>query len=212
MSDQVRPRNFTMNTNLHRSFVREVARLRKAVRRVDLTDERARAGLVRRFEFFSGTLHHHHEGEDQYLFGKVRVRATPEEVVVLDAMEAEHEALNAALTALDEDFHTLGPDSDGDQIAADFDELEVVLNNHCAHEERHGVKIIERYITDDDLKQFMKFTRARKDSMMVLAWVCDGATPAQVSSTWSMMPSFVRVFVKPISTRKYRAFTAECGV
>ena len=46
----------------------------------------------------------------------------------------------------------------------------------------------------------------------MLAWVCDGATPAQIDSTWAMLPGFVRVFVKPMSTRKYAKFTAECGV
>lgn len=202
----------SMNTNMHRAFVREVTRLRRAVRAADWSDPSATAGVARRFEFFSGTLHHHHEGEDTYLFGRVRNRATPEEVVVLDAMDAEHGALKAALDTLDEDFRSLGPDSDGPAIAAHFDELETVLAGHCAHEERTGVPIVQKYITADDLKEFMKFTRSGKDSTMVLAWVCDGATPEQVASTWGMMPSFVRLFVKPISNRKYHAFQAECGV
>lgn len=207
-----RPPDFSMNTNLHHAFKREVARLRKGVQRVDLADRAATEGLARRFAFFSATLHHHHQGEDQYLFDRVRPRATPEEVAVLDAMDAEHGALKLALDRLDHDFRTLSPDSDPATIAADFDELHTVLDAHCAHEERAGVPIVQKHVTSEDLKEFMTYTRSAPDSMMVLAWACDGATSEQEASTWGMLPPFVRVFVKPLSTRKYRAFTAACGM
>lgn len=207
-----RPPDFSMNTNLHHAFKREVSRLRKGVQQVDLADNAATAGLARRFAFFSATLHHHHQGEDQYLFDRVRIRATPAEVAVLDAMDAEHDALKLALDRLDSDFRTLSPDSDPATIAADFDELRTVLDGHCAHEEQAGVPIVQKYVTPEDLKEFMAFTRSAPESTMVLAWVCDGATPEQVASVWGMLPPFVRVFVKPISTRKYRAFTASCGM
>jgi hemerythrin-like domain-containing protein len=206
------PAHFDMNTNIHAALKREVARLRDALDRLDLGDAQQREGYARRYGFFSETLHHHHHGEDEYLFPKVRSRAKPEEVVILDAMAAEHHTLQASLARLDEDFATLSERSDTVVIREHFDELLAVLEGHCAHEERDGVPVIEKYITDDDLKPFNEYNRTNPNGTMVLAWVCDGATQQQATSTWGMLPGFVRVFVRPMANRKYARFTAECGV
>lgn len=208
-ADQV---DFTINSNMHAAFLREVDRLQKAVRTVDLSDGETAAGLARRYQFFSVTLHAHHEGEDKFLWPLALAKATPQEAVVLNAMEAEHEALAGTLAELDTGFTALGPDTDTAALSSGLDKLRSILVGHCAHEERDAVPVVQKYVTREDLKAFMAFTREQPDSTMVLAWVCDGATPAQVDSTWAMLPSFVRVFVKPMSTRKYDRFTQECGV
>lgn len=208
-ADQV---DFTINANMHAAFLREVDRLQQAVRTVDLTDSAATSGLSRRYEFFSVTLHAHHEGEDKFLWPLALAKATPQEAVVLNAMTAEHESLSAALADLDDGFGQLGTGSDTASLSAGLDRLRSILVGHCAHEERDAVPVVQKYVTREDLKAFMAFTREQPDSTMVLAWVCDGATPAQVDSTWGMLPGFVRVFVKPMSTRKYDKFTQECGV
>jgi hemerythrin-like domain-containing protein len=202
----------TMNTNMHSAFKREILRLRDALRRADLSDARATEGLARRYAFFSGTLHHHHQGEDTYLWPSVRPKADPQEVVVLDDMEAEHEALASVLGALDEDFKTLSAASDKDQIAGRLDELHTVLSGHTQHEESEGVPIVQKYIAQDDFKKLVKFSRNSPDASLVLPWVTDGATPTEESTTWGMIPAPVRLFVKPMMTRKYVKFTQECGI
>ena len=58
----------------------------------------------------------------------------------------------------------------------------------------------------------MKFTRGAPNSSLILPWMCDGADPAVQASTWGTIPAPVRLFVKPMMTRKYVAFTKECGV
>lgn len=204
--------DFAMNANMHAAFKREVSRLRDALDRVDLADPQARAGYARRFEFFSQTLHHHHSGEDEYLFPKVRSRAQPQEVVILDAMDAEHHALKASLKRLNDDFAGMDEHSDKGDIRAHLDEVLAVLDGHSAHEERDGVPVIAKYITDEDMKPFHQFNRSNPNGAMVLAWVCDGATQAQADSTWAMMPALVRLFVRPMSNRKYARFSSECGV
>ena len=209
MADKV---DFTINSNMHSAFLREVDRLQKAVATVDLSDSAVAAGLARRYVFFSHTLHAHHEGEDTFLWPLALAKATPQEAVILYAMAAEHEALATALTGLDSQFAQLSADSDVARISGGLDRLRAILTGHCAHEERDAVPVVQKYVTREDLKSFMAFTREQPDSTLVLAWVCDGATPAQIDSTWAMLPGFVRVFVKPMSTRKYAKFTAECGV
>jgi hemerythrin-like domain-containing protein len=202
----------SMNTNMHSAFKREILRLRDGLLKADLSDAQTAAGLARRYQFFSVTLHQHHQGEDTFLWPNTRPKATPREIVVLDAMEAEHEALASVLGAVDEDFKTLSVSSDKDQIAARLDELRTVLSGHTQHEEREGVPIVQKYIEEDDFKAFVKFSRNGEDASLVLPWVSDGATPTEVASTWGMIPAPVRLFVKPMLTRKYTRFTQECGV
>jgi len=201
-----------MNTNMHSAFKREILRLREGLHKTDLSDVRATAGLARRYTFFSVTLHHHHEAEDTFLWPNVRPKASPQETVVLDAMEAEHGALASVLGAVDEDFRSLSVRSDKDQIAARLDELRTVLSGHTEHEEREGVPIVQKHLEEDDFTAFVKFSRTGQDASLVLPWVSDGATPTEVASTWGMIPAPVRLFVKPMLTRKYTRFTGECGV
>jgi hypothetical protein len=202
----------SMNTNMHSAFNREILRLGDGLHKADLNDARATAGLARRYKFFSVTLHQHHQGEDTFLWPNTRSKASPQEIVVLDAMEAEHEALASVLGALDEDFNTLSVNSDMDQIAARLEELGTVLSGHTQHEEREGIPLVQKYLEEEDFKAFMKFSRDGEDASLVLPWVSDGATPTQVASTWGMIPAPVRLFVKPMLTRKYTRFTQECGI
>jgi hemerythrin-like domain-containing protein len=205
-------RNTSMNANMHSAFKREILRLRDGLRKTDLSDAKATDGLARRYKFFSVTLHQHHQGEDTFQWPNIRPKANPREIAVLDAMEAEHGALASVLGAVDEDFKNLSLNSDKDQIAARLDELGTVLSGHTEHEEREGVLIVQKYLEDDDLKAFIKFSRDGEDASLVLPWVSDGGTPTEVASTWGMIPAPVRLFVKPMLTRKYTKFTQECGV
>jgi hemerythrin-like domain-containing protein len=200
------------NTNMHSAFKREILRLRDGLRKADLSDAKTTEGLARRYKFFSVTLHHHHQAEDTFLWPNTRPKADPQDILVLDAMEAEHEALASVFGAVDEDFKALSVNSDKDQIAARLDELRTVLWGHTQHEEREGVPIVQKYLEEDDFKAFVKFSREGEDASLVLPWVSGGATPAEVASTWGMIPGPVRLFVKPVLTRKYTRFTEECGV
>jgi len=200
------------NTNMHSAFKREILRLRDGLRKADLSDAKTTEGLARRYKFFSVTLHHHHQAEDTFLWPNTRPKADPQDILVLDAMEAEHEALASMFGAVDEDFKALSVNSDKDQIAARLDELRTVLWGHTQHEEREGVPIVQKYLEEDNFKAFVKFSREGEDASLVLPWVSGGATPAEVASTWGMIPGPVRLFVKPVLTRKYTRFTEECGV
>lgn len=202
----------SMNTNMHSAFKREILRLRESLLHADLSDARATGGLARRYAFFSATLHQHHQAEDTFLWPNIRPKADPQEILVLDAMEAEHEALASMLGAVDEDFTTLSAKSDRSQISARLDELRTVLSGHTQHEEQVGIPIVQKYLEEDDLKAFVKSSREGEDASLVLPWVSDGATPTEVASTWGMIPGPVRLFVKPMLTRKYTKFTQECGV
>src|SRR5665811_2040016 len=140
------------NTNMHSAFKREILRLRDGLRKADLSDAKTTEGLARRYKFFSVTLHHHHQAEDTFLWPNTRPKADPQDILVLDAMEAEHEALASVFGAVDEDFKALSVNSDKDQIAARLDELRTVLWGHTQHEEREGVPIVQKSVSYTHLR------------------------------------------------------------
>ncbi len=204
--------DFQMNANLHGAFKRELTRLTSALDSIDLADAGAVAGYQRRFRFFAETLHTHHVGEDRFVWPVAQARASPAEKAILHSMESEHESLAAALATAGEDVAGLGPGTDVDTVAAHITDLAAVLNGHCVHEERDAVPILAKYLSPDDMKELVAHARAAPDSDLVLPWVCDGAPADVMRSTWAEIPALPRLFLRPITTRKYRRFTAECGV
>lgn len=202
----------SMNTNMHAAFKREIARLKRGLTTIDLTNAAAVDGLKQRYNFFSQTLHHHHEGEDTFLFERSKQRATPQDVEVLDALEAEHQRMLTVLNPLDASFGQLGTDSDKDALAAQLDELLALLTGHCAHEEDAGMAIVQKYVNQDDVKEFMEFARSGETSSLTLPWVCDGADAEVAAETWGMIPAVPRAMVRPMLTRKYNKFSKACGV
>lgn len=202
----------SMNTNMHAAFKREIARIRAAVDKVDLTKPEQCAGLARRYAFFSETLHHHHQGEDTYLFERVKPLADDAEKEILNEMETEHHRMLDVLNQLDQEFANLTPDTDKAQLTQHLDSLLDVLGRHCDHEEAQGMAVVQKYITKEDLKEFMKYNRSAEHANLVLPWVCDNAAPGVADQTWGMIPGPVRMFLRPSMTKKYDAFSKECGV
>ena len=202
----------SMNTNMHAAFKREITRITRALTSVDLANAATVDGLKQRYSFFSQTLHHHHEGEDTYLFERSKQRATAEDVEVLDALESEHQQMLAVLNPLDAGFQLLGADSDKAALTAQLDELLALLTGHCAHEEEAGMAIVQKYVNEDDVREFMEFARSGETSSLTLPWVCDGASDQVAAETWGMIPAVPRAMVKPMLTRKYNKFSKACGV
>jgi hemerythrin-like domain-containing protein len=203
---------FQMNSAMHAAFRRELQRLRAGLDLLDLADGAAVAGFQRRFQFFTDTLHAHHQGEDSFLWPKALNQASGGEKVVLEAMAAEHAALAEVLDAAAAGVAGLGPGSDTAAIEAHLAELAVVLTGHCAHEERDGVPIAARYIDDGDLSALVAHARSQPDADLVMPWVCDGAPAVVADAVWAPVPAIVRLFLRPRATRRYERFTAECGV
>ena len=190
--------NMAMNGMLHRALLRELDRVEGFVESGDTDAAR------KHWWFFSDNLHHHHEGEDEYIFPVARERSRdPEELATLDALAAEHEQMHAALDACDADFR--GDATLPASTVADLRALRLVVAAHCAHEEADGERILARYITEDDLKEFNQANRKAKHAMLVFPWIADGGSPAD-QQVYNVLSGPVRLFMKPIMKRKYRAY------
>ena len=197
-----------MNSNMHLAFLRDIDLVKRGLGAIDLSNEGQRAGVAGRYAFFSEMLHEHHTIEDTYLWPKVMASATPEEQAILNAMEAEHGSLVALLDKLDQEFASLNADSDKAALTADLDKLREVLATHCDHEETEGMGIVQKYLNEEDFKEFKSATRSGPNTSYVLPWVCDGASKEVCNSTWGMIPAVPRAIVRPMFNRKYEKFKA----
>jgi hypothetical protein len=190
--------DFAMNGMLHRALLRELDRVQGFVAAGDLQQAR------KHWWFFSDALHQHHEGEDMFLFPLVRARSSDtSEITTIDALEAEHEQLHAALDACDADFR--GDGAFPDSTDSDINALRLVLAAHCAHEEAEGEPLLAKYLTDEDLKPFNAANRKGEHAMLIFPWVADGGSAAD-QSVYDVLPGPVRLFLKPVMQRKYKAY------
>ncbi|MCU0278317.1 MAG: hemerythrin domain-containing protein [Candidatus Nanopelagicales bacterium] len=190
--------DFAMNAMIHRALFRELERIEA------LLDSEDVAAARKHWWFFSDILHQHHEGEDTFLMPLITARSTdPKELATVDALIAEHQQMHAALDACDADFRSEPdlPTTTGDDLRA----LQVVLAAHCAHEEAEGDPLLTRYVTEDDMKPFNAANRSAKHSMLVFPWIADGGS-AQDQRVYDVLPGPVRLVMKPLMTRKYRAY------
>lgn len=157
------PVDFTMNTLMHKSFKRELDRIKAGVAALQADPSANAAGLVKRWDFFSDQLAHHHQGEDKFIWPLVRERSkVPAEIVIIDAMESEHGALDAQMSVINGLFGSLRDGSEVDlaDLQKQLDDLGVIITGHCDHEERDGARIAAQYVQKDDLDEFHKFTRS----------------------------------------------------
>lgn len=132
---------------LHDAFRRDLERLARVAARPGGADPRRRAAVLLGWHGFRRELHHHHQIEDTYIWPLMRRKLAehPDELALLDAMEAEHALIDPALAAVDEALAT--PDADRGVLADRVDDLAGILRSHLGHEEREALPLIKHTIT-----------------------------------------------------------------
>ncbi|MDP4014581.1 MAG: hemerythrin domain-containing protein [Candidatus Nanopelagicales bacterium] len=208
MSDK--PADLTTNRLMHAACKRDFVRVRSCLKEIKEGDRERACSAAARWQFVSCQLRTHQAAEDKYMWPVVRERSRkPEELVVINAMVAEHNVLAEPIASLDDEFAALavGRIADVDAILARLDDLVVAFSGHAAHEERDATKILRKYLTEKDLREYRKFSSAHECGRLLLPWMSDGASPADQATVWRAVPFFARWFVRPIRTRRYRALS-----
>src|SRR3954452_23101257 len=77
------PVDISMMYVAHHGFRRDLAAFAAAVRATPVEDRKTWKALLRRWELFSIALHHHHSGEDEWLWPVLVERAEPGEKELL---------------------------------------------------------------------------------------------------------------------------------
>lgn len=120
----------------HHGLRRDIARFALALRRLAVGDLPKIAALQAEWQRFRGTLHGHHEAEDQRLFPHL-VSQHPDLGPVIEQLTADHRRIDPLLEQGDRAFADLGTDRDAAARVAV--QLSVLLDEHLAVEEARVV-------------------------------------------------------------------------
>lgn len=162
---------FAMHDALRRDLER-VARLAGGLDRNLPSHLRTLVG----WQLFKKFLVNHHVSEDDALWPAVRaaVAANPDQLALVDALEAEHAVIDPLLTAID----AAAASPDGRERFGDIvDELHTQLSAHLAHEETDGLALIDVSITEEEWRHFSVVNSElnRPDAAMFMPWLFDRA-------------------------------------
>jgi len=200
---------------MHRAFRRDLDAFAGVVPTVAV-DDRARWALIAdRFELFGTVLHKHHHGEDIALWPLLVERGA--DPTVLDALEAEHGGIDPLLTSAGEDLRTLragrGDAATRDRLAGTTAQLRDALKAHLAHEERDGMALVQRHLTQEDWdrldEEVFKKDYAPREIPAVLGWVLSGLAPEhhrRLPGANAVFLAFGRFMARRFDRREARIF------
>jgi hemerythrin-like domain-containing protein len=191
------PADTRMMGILHDALRRDLARVRAALGGpVPPAQRRALAAHV---AWMMDFLHAHHEGEDAGLYPMVRA-IDPTAGALLDAMAADHAAVDPAVDAL-RDAAARWAESDAarasvrDALVA----LEDVLLPHLDREENEAMPVVSAAITHRQWHEWDQAHNIKTKSLPKLAeeglWLMDGLDPARRAIVEAEVPWVPRMIV-----------------
>ncbi|MYR06618.1 hemerythrin domain-containing protein [Gordonia sp. SID5947] len=201
---------------MHHAFRRDLADFARSVPRTPVPDRATWQALQQRWSLFREALHHHHAGEDSWLWPLLESRCTSAEKDVLDAMEGEHGQIDPLLEACDEGFAVMAAGADGPARDALTDVLARTQDHlaaHLAHEENDALTLIQQYLSVDDWaaleKKFGEDSKLR-DLFRVAPWAVKGLDEDAYRALRPRIPSpmwvIARLGSRSFDRRERRAF------
>ena len=171
---------------MHDALRRELEHLAKVAARDDREARRILAEAPG-WDLFKTALHVHHTAEDEALWPPMRaaLAGRPDALALMDAMEAEHAAIDPAIEAIDAGTEPLG---------ALVDRLATALTAHLKHEEDDALPLIDETLTPEDIANFGQVHGAKlgPDAPRVIPWLLDGADTERAAAMLSVLPEPAR--------------------
>ncbi len=132
----------------------------------------------------------HHQVEDDALWPVLRthVAGFPDQVALVDALEAEHAVIEPLLDAVDDE--AADPCSDGQQLSDVVDELVTRLAGHLAHEEADGRHLIDTTLSTEEWQNFARShgQRLLGHASTYVPWLLEGASHETVEGFLANIP------------------------
>jgi len=182
---------------MHDALRRELDRMARATARANgdpKTVMRTALGWV----LFKKFLHIHHTAEDVALWPVMRaaLAGRPDELALLDAMEAEHAAIQPLLDAVD--ATVADRNSRPDVLSGLTDALAGVLRGHLKHEEDEALAVIDATITPEQWQAVVdQHNRLGADDMpRMLSWVLEDASAYGIEAMLSSAPPSARALYR----------------
>lgn len=185
--------DMTMMYAFHDALRRDLERLARITARVD-DDPRHILRTAVGWQLFTTYLRVHHTAEDVAVWPAMyrAVAGRPDDLALLDAMEAEHAAIDPLLHAVDAALadRDAGPRRLGDAV----DALRGGLTAHLRHEETEALPLIDATLAEEQWRSFGADHRGRigGDVARYLPWVLDAADPVTAEKILRGLPAPVR--------------------
>jgi len=203
-----------MNGIVHAALKRDLERIALLVDRPDdLSGERLRA-IGTHAVWLMGLLHEHHTTEDERLFPVMRAN-NPDIGPLLDTMLAEHGAIAAAVTTLEEAGRRA--EAGEDDAAAGLGEavagLRRVLDPHLEHEERSLSPLVPDSMTAEQWTAFEKSNTAGKKPPQLAFqghWMLDNLDPSSAEVVKHLIPAVPRFVMLTFLGGPYRKRREAC--
>jgi iron-sulfur cluster repair protein YtfE (RIC family) len=182
---------------MHDALRRELRHLAEVTANAD-DDPRRILGTAAGWELFKKALHVHHTAEDDALWPVMReaLAGRPDDLALLEAMEAEHAAIDPVIEAIDEEVgRALTDPGSGPARLGDLtDALVTGLDGHLEHEEDEALPLIQSVVTEQQWRHFGQVhgQRIGPDAPRILPWMLDGATPETAAAMLAPLPEPAR--------------------
>ncbi|MGD0928358.1 MAG: hemerythrin domain-containing protein [Streptosporangiaceae bacterium] len=191
--------DFTLMYAVHDAFHRDLRYLTAAVEAGQTADPVVRAGWAT----FKNQLHVHHTAEDTSLWPPLRQKVTrPDQMAVLDAMEAEHARIDPLLALVDTSLAASGRAGMADNATA----LAGTLAAHMKHEEDQALPLVEEHLGPAGWAAFRKATgkiQGLRGGAEFFPWMLDGASADTSKRVLSTLPPPARLLYRTVWRPRY---------
>ena len=197
-----------MNSIIHAALCRDLDRTTMLLERpADLDPERLRV-LGEHAVWLMDLLHDHHTTEDTRLFPVLRSHS-PEAGPLLDAMDAEHQAIAAAVTTFEEAGRSAAAGETGaaERLRETLAGLRLVLDPHLEHEERELPEVVVRHVSEEEWAAFEKSNiEGKRPPELAFQghWMLDNLEPAGAAVVKSKVPAVPRFIMLRLLGGAYR--------
>ncbi|HUR07394.1 MAG TPA: hemerythrin domain-containing protein [Nonomuraea sp.] len=168
---------------MHDALRREAEHLAKVTTRVG-ADPCAVLRTAVGWELFKTSLHVHHTAEDDALWPVLRqtLADRPADLTLLEAMEAEHAAIDQVIEAIDAALAE--PEDELDRLGDLTDSLVTGLTGHLRHEEEQVLPLIQAIVTQEQWNRFGQIHAQRigPAEPRILPWLLEGASDQTVAA------------------------------
>jgi hemerythrin-like domain-containing protein len=185
--------DMTMMLAIHDALRRELERIARVTARAD-DDPRRVLRTAAGWGMFKDFLRVHHTSEDIALWPVMRrlLAGHPDDLALLDAMEAEHAVIDPLLAVVDDAL--LDRDHGADRLGGLVDALVTGLSGHLRHEEAEGLALIDATLTGEQWSDFAKVHGARMGghAPRYLPWLLEGMDDTAATRILARMPQPLR--------------------
>ena len=186
--------DMTIMYAMHDALRRELEQLAKVTARLD-DDPRTVLRTAVGWELFTKSLHVHHTAEDDALWPALRetLADRPDDLALLEAMEAEHAAVDEVIGAIDEAL--FAPGAPLDHLGDLTDSLVTGLTGHLKHEEERALPLIQAVAVPQQWAYFghIHSLRIGSDASRLIPWLLDGAAEQTIATVLAPLPEPTRI-------------------